>query len=141
MVFRCLEIRESAMDDYEFNDEGEENPPSSARQWAMGCHLVALTGYFIPIASIVAPLVIWLLKREESAFIDDQGKESVNFQLSILIYFIVAILLIPLLGMGILLKGLRTAIPPVSVSLNSWRKKCRQRLSMANRLRRISARN
>jgi uncharacterized Tic20 family protein len=107
------------MDDYEFNDEGEENPPSSARQWAMGCHLVALTGYFIPIASIVAPLVIWLLKREESAFIDDQGKESVNFQLSILIYFIVAILLIPLLGMGILLMGVLVVFDLVCIIIAS----------------------
>lgn len=80
-------------------------PSKSERQWATGCHLAALAGYFVPVASIIAPLVVWLLKRADGAFVDDQGKESLNFQISLLIYFFISILLIPVLGLGIFLLG------------------------------------
>ena len=64
-----------------------------ARTWAMFCHLGALAGYIIPFGNIIAPLVIWLIKKDESPFVDDQGKESLNFQISITIYALVALLL------------------------------------------------
>ena len=78
-------------------------PTRSDRRWAMACHLIALTGLLIPpiIASIVATLVLWLIKREDSALIDDQGRESLNFQITIFIYSIASVLMIPLLGLGI----------------------------------------
>lgn len=66
-------------------------PPSrEARQWAMLAHLSALLGYFAVIAQIVGPLVIWLIKREGSAFVNDQGREAVNFNLSVLVYSLIA---------------------------------------------------
>lgn len=58
--------------------------------WAMLCHLLALAGLVIPFGNVVGPLIIWLLKREESPVIDSNGKESLNFQISISIYMIVA---------------------------------------------------
>jgi len=64
-----------------------------ARTWAMLCHLGALAGYIIPFGHIIAPLVIWLIKKDESPLVDDQGKESLNFQISLTIYAIVAGLL------------------------------------------------
>lgn len=101
------------MDNNEFNGSGERaedavesGPGKSARQWAMGCHLIALAGYAMPLASLIGPLVIWLLKREEDAFIDDQGRESVNFQITVMIGAFVSLVLIPLLGLGVLLLGL-----------------------------------
>ncbi|MFP4474092.1 MAG: DUF4870 domain-containing protein [Desulfatibacillaceae bacterium] len=68
------------------------------RLWASFCHLSALLGYFllpfwIPAGNIVGPLVIWLVKREDSAFIDAQGKEAVNFQISMTLYALVALFL------------------------------------------------
>ena len=48
-------------------------------------------------------MVIWLLKREDSAFVDAHGKEVVNFQISIVIYTFISILLIFVFGLGILL--------------------------------------
>lgn len=42
------------------------------------------------ITCLLGPLIIWLLKKEESPFVDDQGKEAVNFQLSILIGYVIA---------------------------------------------------
>jgi uncharacterized Tic20 family protein len=57
------------------------------RTWAMFSHLSALVGYFVvPFGNIIAPLIIWLVKRDESQFVADQAKESLNFQISLLIY-------------------------------------------------------
>jgi uncharacterized Tic20 family protein len=53
----------------------------------MLCHLSALAGFVIPAAGHIAgPLLVWLLKRDGSKEVDEHGKESVNFQISILIY-------------------------------------------------------
>jgi uncharacterized Tic20 family protein len=64
-----------------------------ARTWAMLCHIGAFAGYIIPFGHIIAPLIIWLIKKDESPLVADQGKESLNFQISITIYAIVALLL------------------------------------------------
>ncbi|MCF7816891.1 MAG: DUF4870 domain-containing protein [Kiritimatiellales bacterium] len=79
-------------------------PSKSDRQWAMGCHLIALCGIVVPVpaANLLGPLVLWLIKREDGAFIDDQGKESVNFQISLFIYAVVCIAL-AVIGIGFLL--------------------------------------
>lgn len=79
-------------------------PSKNERQWAMGCHLVALCGIVIPFPAVnmLAPLIIWLLKREDGAFIDDQGKESVNFQISLFIYAL-ACGMLAIIGVGLLL--------------------------------------
>ena len=61
-----------------------------ARTWAMVCHLSAFAGFIIPLGNIIAPLVIWLIKRAESPFIDDQGKEALNFQISMIIYAVIS---------------------------------------------------
>jgi uncharacterized Tic20 family protein len=56
--------------------------------------LAGLGGLVVPaIGSVIAPLVIWQIKKDEFEFVDDQGKEAVNFQISILIYALVAGLL------------------------------------------------
>ena len=72
------------------------------RNWAMFCHLAALSGYLIPFGFIIGPLVIWLLKKEEYPLVDDQGKEAINFQITMTICFIVSALLVLVL-IGILL--------------------------------------
>ena len=76
------------------------------RTWAMLCHLGALAGYIIPFGNVIAPLIIWLVKKEESELVDDQGKESLNFQISIAIYCIAAFLLMFILIGFILLPAL-----------------------------------
>ena len=79
--------------------------PTNARLWTVLVHAIALIGFFVPWAGhIVGPLVIWLAKRGESAEIDAHGKESVNFQLSMLIYNVIAaVLCIVLIGIPILI--------------------------------------
>ncbi len=63
------------------------------RNWAMFCHIVSFFGYLIPFANIFGPLLMWLLKREEWELVDDQGKESLNFQISWTIYFFITLVL------------------------------------------------
>lgn len=72
------------------------------RTWGMLCHLLALSGFIIPFGSIIGPLIIWLIKKDEMNFVDDQGKESINFQLTMLIAFIVSAILM-LVAIGFLL--------------------------------------
>lgn len=60
----------------------------------MLCHLSGLLAFFFPLGNIVGPIIVWVLKKFQSPFIDDQGKEAVNFQISLLIYGISSILLI-----------------------------------------------
>lgn len=92
-------------------------PSRSERQWAMGCHLIALCGLVLPMPAVnlIGPLVLWLIKREDGAFIDDQGKESLNFQISLFIYMLGCLLLGvirigPLLLVPLLLFGLISVI-------------------------------
>ena len=74
----------------------------------MLCHVAAFVGLLIPlVGNIVGPLVIRLLKREEHVFIDEQGKESVNFEITISICGIVAGILF-CLGIGIVLGAIVT---------------------------------
>ena len=60
---------------------------SQARNWALGCHLAGLAGvvFQVPFAGIIAPLVIWLIKKDDHPFVDDQGKEALNFQITVAI--------------------------------------------------------
>lgn len=61
-------------------------------------HLSAFSGYFIPLGSVIIPLIIWNIKKDESEFVDQHGKEAVNFNLSFLLYYtILFIALFPIL--------------------------------------------
>ena len=77
-------------------------PTQDARMWAMFCHLVGLVGFVIPFGNIIGPLVIWILKKDEFPYVDEQGKEALNFQISMTIYIIASALLV-LIAVGILL--------------------------------------
>lgn len=68
-----------------------ENPQE--RTFAMLCHLLAFAGVVIPFGHILGPLIMWLVKKEGMPFVDEQGKESLNFQISMTIYGAVSALL------------------------------------------------
>jgi uncharacterized Tic20 family protein len=75
----------------EFDDAYYDMPRRDDRMWAMICHLSALCGFIgVPFGHILGPLVVWLMKRDESPFIDAHGKEALNFQMSMTIYLIIA---------------------------------------------------
>jgi uncharacterized protein len=65
-----------------------------ARTFGMLAHLAAFGGFVVPgVGHIVGPLVVWLIKKDEHPFVDDQGKESLNFQLSMSLYYVVSVIL------------------------------------------------
>jgi len=68
-------------------------PDKDERTWGMLCHLSAFSAYFIPFAGILAPLIIWLIKKDEMPFVDDQGKESLNYQLTLFVAVVISIML------------------------------------------------
>lgn len=74
------------------------------RQWAMILHLSVFASYVVPLAGIIAPVVIWQLKKEQLPELDAHGKEVVNFLISLYIYSIVAgILIVVLIGIPLLI--------------------------------------
>ncbi len=74
--------------------QDDNKPDRDSRMWAMFCHLAAFASIIIPfVGGVIGPLVIWLIKKEEMPFVDDQGKESVNFQITMLIGFIICFVL------------------------------------------------
>lgn len=89
----------------EINGPGVEPLPEE-RNWSVGAHIGALIGNVFVLGQIVVPLVIWLAKRDESPFIADQARESLNFQISMTLYFVISgaltYLLIGFLFIGIL---------------------------------------
>ena len=80
---------------------GERMSEKDERMWAMFCHLASLAGYVgIPFANIIGPLIVWQIKKSESPLVDDQGKESLNFQISMTIYVLVGLVSL-CIGIGI----------------------------------------
>ena len=66
-----------------------------ARMWAMICHLAGLAFFLMPlISNIIAPFIVWQIKKEDDLFIEENGKEALNFQISISIYALVCIPLV-----------------------------------------------
>ena len=92
-------------------DQQPPPPPSTSgtssdiRTWCVLCHASALLGLFFHfLGHLLGPLIVWLVKRGDSPEIDAHGKESLNFQISMLIYdAIAAILCVVLIGIPILI--------------------------------------
>lgn len=69
------------------------------RTYALFTHLSLILAHMG--IMVIPPLVLWLIKRRESHFIDDHGREALNFQISLLIYALVSTILVPVCGIGI----------------------------------------
>jgi uncharacterized Tic20 family protein len=80
---------------------GTDALSKEARQWAMFCHLAALVAYIgIPFGHIIGPLVIWLIKKDSFEYVKSQGREALNFQISMSIYGLIGALTI-CIGIGV----------------------------------------
>lgn len=71
----------------------------SEKDFGLLVYASSLLGYVVPLGSILGPLILWLMKREESAFVDQCGRSCLNFKLSLLIYVIISGILF-LVGIG-----------------------------------------
>lgn len=76
------------------NDPVAATPSNDDRNMAMLAHLLGIVSGF------VGALIIWLIKKEQSPFVDEQGKEALNFQITVMIGFVGSwILMFVLIGM------------------------------------------
>ena len=72
----------------------EDKEARDERMWATLCHLSTFALFALPaFGNIIGPLIIWLIKRDELPLVDDQGKEVLNFQISMTIYYAAAAIL------------------------------------------------
>jgi len=72
---------------------GETSVDPETRQWAMLLHLSQLAGYVIPFAGLIAPIIIWQMKKEQLPGIDVHGKIVANWIISSVIYFSICFVL------------------------------------------------
>ena len=63
------------------------------RDWGIALHLSALAMHIIPFGNILGPLIIWSSKRDRSAYLDQQGREVLNFHISWTVGLVLAVLL------------------------------------------------
>ncbi len=89
------------------NDPSQAGLPApDQRQWAMFAHLSALAGLVVPFGNILGPLIIWLIKKDTMPLVNDQGKEALNFNITVaiaavvcwvLVFVLIGFLLLPAL--------------------------------------------
>jgi uncharacterized Tic20 family protein len=74
-------------------DSADNSTNKSKNNDAVLCHLIGLAGLVFPFGSVLGPLILWLVKKDESPEVDVHGKEALNFGISYFIYFTVSFLL------------------------------------------------
>lgn len=88
------------------SEEGEGNEAVSndqkVNQDAMIIQLSALSGYIIPLGSLIVPVILWQVWKDKDSYIDEMGREAVNFELSMLVYYMISLVLCLIL-IGLLL--------------------------------------
>ncbi len=108
----------------DLNQEAQKplNFSKDERTWAMIAHISAVAGFVFPFGNIIGPLLIWILKKEELPFVNDQGKEALNFQISITIYVLISIILIfVVIGIPILIiLGIFALIMTIIGAINAY---------------------
>ena len=90
-------------------NEGTEIGPvdQAVRNTAVAAHLSTFAGLVVPFGSVIGPLAVWLTRRDRDPFIDDAGREALNFGISIAVYgsllLVAAVLLVgvPFLIVGV----------------------------------------
>jgi uncharacterized Tic20 family protein len=92
-----------------------------ARTWGMLLHLSVLAGYIVPIFGLVAPVVIWQLKKDELPGIDAHGKNALNWIISHLIYLVICVaLFFFLIGIPLLMAlGVMAVLFPIIAAIKA----------------------
>ena len=91
------------------------------RQWGMLLHLSLLAGFLLPIAGLIVPVVIWVLKKDELPGVDVHGKNALNWIISAIIYGVASgILIIVAIGVPLLLiLAVLSIVFPIIASLKA----------------------
>ncbi len=89
------------------------------RKWAIAAHLSIFAGFFVPLGNVLGPFIVLLLSKEEGRFAEFNARESLNFQISMTVYILVAgfltftsFFLVPPIGILLIL------LPPLLVLVN-----------------------
>ncbi|WP_041422408.1 DUF4870 domain-containing protein [Shewanella sediminis] len=67
-------------------------------------HVASFAGYIIPFGSVLGPLIVWLMQRDEIQFVDECGRNCLNFKISMMIYVMISVVLM-FVGIGFILVG------------------------------------
>ena len=94
---------------------GPDGDDRDVRQWAMILHLSLLAGYVVPIAGLIAPIIIWQMKKADMPKMDVHGKIVMNWLISAIIYAVVcSVLVFVLIGIPLLIVlGILTVVFPI----------------------------
>ena len=96
----------SMTSEYPINERGRIVDPgvtNDQRTYALLMHLSIIAHSIIAPLAIIITIVMWQMKKDESVFLDDHGKEAVNFQISLAVYMVaIVILAIPTIGLSLL---------------------------------------
>jgi uncharacterized protein len=95
-------------------------PTAEERQWALVAHLAGLVASALGGFAFLGPLVVWLVKKDQSVFVADQAKEALNFQIAVTIALLVSfgiaivtcvgVILLPIVGIGSLVFSILAAV-------------------------------
>ena len=88
---------------------------ASTKQWAVILHLSQFAGYVVPLAGLLAPILIWQLKKDEIPGIDEHGKNIANWMISAFIYlFVSGLLTVVLIGfVGLIALAIMAIVFPI----------------------------
>ena len=70
-----------------------DQPTNEEKNSALFAHLASFGSLIFPFGNIIGPMIVWLIKKDQSEFVDENGKESLNFQIT---YTIVLLILVGL---------------------------------------------
>ncbi len=99
--------------------ESEVVPSKEEKTLGLVCVLLQFLGVVVPFGSLIGPLVLWLVKKDSSHFLDEIGKETVNFQIALIIagficfilcFIFIGFLLLPIVGIYALVTIIIAAI-------------------------------
>lgn len=97
--------------------------PANERTIASVTHLSSFAQYVFPLGNFIAPIIIWSAKKNDSEFVDYNGKQILNFQLSVFMYSLILVLIsLPLLIYGFVdLIGTNCTFSNFEIEFNSFR--------------------
>lgn len=102
-----------------------KSPESESKTWGMILHLSVFAGYVVPLAGLIAPIVIWQIKKDEFPILDAHGKNLMNFLITILIASVVAGLLtatviLAIIGIPLLIAlGIAGIVMPIIAAIKA----------------------
>ena len=102
----CPQCGANLAEDSTTEGTGPAAVDQQVRNTAVAAHLSTFAGLVVPFGSVIGPLAVWLTRRDRDPFIDDTGREALNFGISIAIYgslMLVAALM--LVGIPVLIVG------------------------------------